>query len=453
MLDYAHQLVDSSDPEAVRRGLLLAEQLTQAQPQDWRAWALAGKAALVCALWYPDARNELLRFSEPRLDLALSLAPADHVARLYFYCALVYELQGRLHDALAATLDAVAADSTAIEFHLKHGLLLQDLGRPDEAAQVYKALPDQPLVRYSRSLLQLQTEDYAAGWSNYACRWQSEEFLRMARVPAWFTRNKLDAEWSGDALGDRTLLVWHEQGLGDTLWGLRFVDLVLEQHRNAQIILCVPKPLVQYVAHNYPTCMVVDDAGARPACDVHVPMLNLPARLGVESWVPAPAHKAPRPSKLRLDRPAVGIVWAGDSSPINDVARSSPIDAWSSLWDVGGVTYVSLQVGAKAAQGPEQLVRPVLETFADTAAVMSGLDLVIGVDTAVMHLAGLLGVPAWLLLGAAKVDWRFASAASTTPWYATTTVYRNTAGWERLMKDVAVQLNCYLEVVHVNNDV
>ena len=281
------------------------------------------------------------------------------------------------------------------------------------------------------------------------CRWRG-------CCPTWRRR----ATWRG-----RTVLLTHEEGFGDTLQFVRYAPLLAA--RGARVLLAVPRPLARLLA---PLAPVVPADGPLPEHDFHCPFFSLPRAFGttpetipaVTSYLAADptlaaawaARLPPRDGARGL---RVGLVWAGQARPwlagfaTLDRRRSASLADFAPLAGLAGVTFVSLQAGPPAAEAarppPEMtLFDPMAEVadFADTAAIVAGLDLVISVDTAVVHLAGALGKPVFLL---DRYDncWRWLSGRDDSPWYPRLRIFRQErpGDWTGPMRRVAAGLREY----------
>jgi hypothetical protein len=248
--------------------------------------------------------------------------------------------------------------------------------------------------------------------------------------------------WQGEALDGKTLFVYAEQGLGDTIQFARFLPLVAK--RGARVVFDCQPELVRLLSG----LAGVDElrpqfqANPLPAADFHVPLLSLPGRLGitlatVPSAVPylsAPlaviGPNVPRPPATRL---AVGLVWAGRPEHANDRNRSMTLEDLLPLADLPGVALFSLQIGPCASDigtaGATPLIydlTPQIRDFADTARLIEQLDLVICVDTSVAHLTGALARPGFVLLPYTP-DWRWLGMREDSPWYPTLRLFRQPA--------------------------
>ena len=348
-------------------------------------------------------------------------------------------LAGILHHA-GDHAAAVAAYLTALRLAPGHGGALSSLGntlralgRLDEAldahARAIATAPesgrDHAIFRLHRAMTLLEAGTFAQGWAEYEWRWR-----RPGHPPRFAA-----APWRGEALEGRAILLHHEQGLGDTLQFVRYAPLVAEH--GGYVILQVQPPLVRLLRTLPGVAQVVARGDKLPPFDCHCPLMSLPLAFGttVESIPSAsaylhadPAHVARWRAHLR-DRmphragPLVGLVWAGlpnlDSweARLIDRRRSlSPADL-TGLAGLPGVRFVSLQQAAspRPIVGLEMIdVMAEMDDFADTAALVGALDLVISVDTAVAHLAAGLGRPVWLL---SRYDgcWRWLRDRSDSP--------------------------------------
>ncbi|HIJ62009.1 MAG TPA: tetratricopeptide repeat protein [Rhodospirillaceae bacterium] len=318
---------------------------------------------------------------------------------------------------------AIAPDFTRICSNLASVMRRQ--GRPREAVDLNRrVLVDSPAdaaAHYNLAILLLGLGHFAEGWRHYEFRWQTKDFpspKRDFRQPLW----------TGEALAGRRILLHSEQGLGDCLQFCRYAPLVATTGR---VILEVQAPLVRLLAGLPGIERVIAKGEPLPPFDVHCPLLSLPGAFGttLDTLPPAPYLRAAgdRAAAWRRrigddGRLAVGLVWAGNPDNPRDFERSLAFSLLAPLLRLEGVRWLSLQVGDRAAdlaQAPMvEDLSPWLTDFAETAALVSGLDLVISVDSAVAHLTGALGRPGWLLLPWAG-DWRWLDGRDDSPWYPT----------------------------------
>ncbi|QCG91424.1 tetratricopeptide repeat-containing glycosyltransferase family protein [Azospirillum sp. TSH100] len=313
----------------------------------------------------------------------------------------------------------------------------QDCGDHDGALTLLRRAatlaPALPSVRYNLAEALLQHGLFAEGWQAYEARWQARE-LALTR-PAC-----ANTEWAGQDIAGKTLLVVEEQGFGDTLQFIRLIPLVKARGAGRVIVQC-RAPLVRLLtgmAGVDAVTAALPDAGSY---DLWVPLLSLMQRLAMlPDHVPAQPYLIPPPDAVQRWSGAlpdtaglrVGLVWAGDprlghaAASRTDARRSLALAQLAPLLTVPGVSWVSLQKGPAAAQlDGAALFDPMAEVtdFADTAAIVRQLDLVIGVDTAVVHLAGALGVPVWVLSRFSGC-WRWLLDRDDSPWYPTLRLFR-----------------------------
>jgi tetratricopeptide (TPR) repeat protein len=330
------------------------------------------------------------------------------------------------------------------------GLALLNQDKADAAAAVYeKALalqPDHPDIRMSLGIAQLLAGDYRMGWRNYEARWETSGIADAQPSPDL-------PPWDGSA--DGKILVHAEQGFGDTLQFCRYVPIVAGAG-NPVVFECQP-PLLTLLRASFADLpedrvTVIARGDPRPPADAHAPLLSLPRLLGTElSTVPAdvpylaadPRATARWRQRFGADKPAIALVWAGNPERQDDRMRSCPAAALAPITAIPGAGFYSLQKDATDAT-PDGMtdLAPHLNDFADTAAAIAALDLVITVDTAAAHLAGGLGKPVWVLLGRGA-DWRYLTGREDSPWYPTMRLYRrmNEMGWQALCERVARHLN------------
>jgi protein O-GlcNAc transferase len=317
------------------------------------------------------------------------------------------------------------------------GNALRDQGQLDTAIAAYdqalRLASDHPRAHLNRALALLLKGDYAEGWDEYEWRWQ---------VPGIARRPSPPPEWDGSNPAGRTLLLYAEQGLGDTLHFVRYAALV--QRLGAKVVVECPPPLARLLASCPGIDVIVPRGQALPPCDAQVALLSLPRILGttldnVPQEVPYlfADPKLLKSWRQELDRLAagklkIGINWQGSAH--GDPFWRLPLDRFAALARMEGVQLFSLHKGPAS----EQLAglpanAPIIDLgsrldetagpFMDTAAVMSQLDLMITADTSTGHLAGALGVPTWICL-CATPEFRWLLNRGDSPWYPTVKLLR-----------------------------
>ncbi|QWT46238.1 tetratricopeptide repeat protein [Azospira inquinata] len=315
---------------------------------------------------------------------------------------------------------------------LEIGLLFKSLARYDLADQAEtRALaltPQNPRAHWNHALTQLVRGHWPEAWAEY-------EWGPTVGTRSGFS-NRLP-RWQGQPLEGRSLLLRSEQGLGDTLQFLRFAPWA--QAQGGQIVLECAAPLAEIAATAPGIHRVVIQQPDLPAdgfgCDLYAPIMGLPHLMGLTLGqlpgctfpyltIPAPARERWE-HQLPGSKPKVGLVWAGNPRHPNDSQRSCPPQALAPLLVQAGVDFYSFQVDQEI---PEELpgLRPLplsLQSFSDSAAALSQLDLLISVDTSMVHLAGALNLPTWLLLPY-NGDWRWLENRTDSPWYPSLRIYR-----------------------------
>jgi tetratricopeptide (TPR) repeat protein len=393
---------------------------------------------------FPEALNHravaYTKLKQPHLALAdleraLVLRPGFAEARGNRGIALV-DLH-RPDEGLADIDDALAALPESPLYLGARATALLRLGRIEEgrqaAARASELEPGIPQHRWHLALAQLALGDYAEGWRNYETRWQLDD---------WPARRLSDAPiWQGQvSLEGKSVLVQSEQGLGDTIHFSRFVLPLVKQ--GAAVTLQVQAPLVSVMATLDPGCAVISEKDEPPAHDYVCPLLSLPLALGLRAdSIPAPIpylHAVPERASLWAGlvapwrRPRIGLVVSGNIDYGNDCNRSMPLAALAPLLDLPA-EFVLLQKEIRDSDRPFLAEHPrirqvadLLGDFADTAALLSHLDLVLAVDTSVAHLAGALGRPLWLLF-AHVPEWRWLMGRLPCPWYPQARIFAQTA--------------------------
>lgn len=389
------------------------------------------------------------------VDRALQLDP-NNVQALNNKGHVLQELD-RFQEAEVLFRRAIELQPRYVDAYINLGLTLQMQNRPDAAIETLRhgiaGFPENPDLHWNLALALLQTGSFADGWQEYEWRW------RMPRFNV-FERHVQAPQWRGEQLAGKTLYVHAEQGLGDTLHFSRYLPEVLRTHRKsgARVIFECAKPLAPLFRCSPAFDGVEVVTEAPDVCDRHTPLLSLPGIVGTTlETVPADIPYLMAPSD-RLDKWAsqighdagsrVGLVWAGSAIYQNDFRRSIPFDLIKTILPTTDARFFSLQVerldAAQAAIGGGQLIDigTGFSDFADTAAAVHHLDLVITVDTAVAHLAGAMGKPVWLMLPKAS-DWRWLLGRDTSPWYPTLRLFRQqqAGDWPPVIEAVSAALS------------
>jgi tetratricopeptide (TPR) repeat protein len=361
---------------------------------------------------------------------------------------------GRPEAALVRYERGLAIAPRTLELHVNKGTALRALNRFDEALKSFSAAaaidPKRAEPHYNTSLARLCLGEFKTGWKDYEWRWRKADWadsLRHLSAPLWLGK---------EPLAGKTILLHAEQGLGDTLQFVRYVTLVAQ--RGANVVLEVQPSLKELLRCVAGATLVIARGEKLPDFDMHCPLLSLPLAFETElATIPAaisylrPAQESVTKWQARMpsgDRLRVGICWAGSAMHLNDRRRSMPIEHFARVLSVPGVDFVNLQKEVTAAQaailnehGVIQLCEEFAD-FADTAAVVSMLDLVVTVDTSVAHLAGAMGKAVGMLVPFSP-DWRWMLDRTDSPWYPTMRLFRQTVidNWigpvEQLSRELA----------------
>ncbi len=354
--------------------------------------------------------------------------------------------QGRPEEAAACFRRVIALrpDDAGAQYNL--GKALKEQGQLDPAIACYRAAialrPDYPDAHENLALALLARGDMPAGWEEYEWRWKTARGCRLRR-------NLAQPQWRGEAAEGRTLLIHAEQGFGDTLQFCRYAAMAAA--RGLRVILEVQRPLLRLLGNLAGVDRVIARGEALPEFDLHCPMLSLPLAFGTTlASIPAPgaylhadaAQTAAWRARLiatGVQGPRIGLAWAGNAALPTDRRRSLAPARLAPLVALPGLHFVSLQKDGPAAPGAFRLTdfTQELGDFADTAALVANLDLVISVDTATAHLAAALGRPVWLL-DRFDPDWRWLRGRRDSPWYPTLRLYRQPrpGDWDPVVAEV-----------------
>lgn len=444
-------------------------------PATARAWFLLG-ATLQMRGWLDEAvasYQQAVRLAPGHVEAHCNLGVALHALR-------------RTDEAMAALRRALELAPTHAESLNNLGNALRDRGSFDEAEACYRRAlevrpdyvearhnlgnalktrglraealacydralairPDLAQVHLSRALAWLEAGDFARGWPEYEWR---------LRCPQFAIPDLPQPRWDGGPLDGRSILLYADHGLGDGIQFIRYAPMV--KARGGRVVVLCRAPLARLLATCDGVDMVVVEGSPTPACDVHAPLMSLPGIFGTDlSNLPAevpylfadPDRVAAWAEELGpSDDVRIGIAWQGNPAHVRDRLRSIPLAKFEPIARRPGVRLFSLQKG----HGREQ-IEAVAGRFAvtdlggrfddlmETAALMTNLDLVIAPDTAPAHLAGAIGVPAWVALPY-EADWRWLSGREDSPWYPTMRLFRQRrwGDWDDVFDRIAAALD------------
>lgn len=438
--------------------------------------------------------RELGKLDEAEACLRRSLAADPRRARSHALLGQVLQAGGRARDAIASYRQSLALDPRAAETLCDLGNALSEENELQDAAAAYRSAialkpdyarahahlattllqcadleaasassdeamrlrPDLPYVRLSRAHLKLMQGDYAAGLPLYEARFHEKALSRAYSIlQQRSARMAGTPRWQGEQAKGASILVWADHGLGDSLMMLRYLPL-LKSRGFGRVALYCEAPLVRLVQAMAAVDEVIPASEALPVgrFDLQCPAMSLPLAFGTRlATIPreVPYLKVP-PAAEKLagvPRPRVGLLWAGNPANPSDHLRSVRLERLAPLVAIPGLSFVSLQK-EDAARQLAASGWPIVDRMAecrdllDSAALIGELDLVIGVDSAVVHLAGALGKPVWLL-NRFESEWRWMREGETSAWYPTLRILRQprAGDWDSVVARAARELANY----------
>lgn len=404
-------------------------------------------------------------------NIYLTLQKYEEAAGYYHQALRLNEFYFKAHNNLGVVYQQLD-DLEQSELYLRRGLeiqpafpeLLNNLGNTlrmqNSLAEAKKAFelaietrPKFAEAHKNLGMTFLLEGQYEKGWQEFEWRWKVELKKRNYDKP----------EWNGELIRSKRLLVYTEQGLGDTLQFIRFLKEPTEA--GMEVILQCQDELVSML-DNFPFANKVvpeSEPISEDSFDYHVPLMSVPMHLQVnEQKIESlpylfPArdrvaywqNRLPQTTNLR-----VGLVWAGNKNHKNDRNRSIKLSELEKLFNISHVQYISLQKGeaeSQAKQYGEKILclGDELKNFTDTTAILSVIDVLISVDTAVVHAAGSIGALAWLLLPYSP-DWRWQLNTEKTPWYRNMRLFRREAGhsWQAVTERLKNELENLKTIKH-----
>jgi tetratricopeptide (TPR) repeat protein len=414
---------------------LLEELSIKAAPAD-RLAGLRARAEIEIAWADRDSAEEAahLAAAEQALRGALAMAP-QHPALLN-NLAMLLRRQGALAEAEthARQLLAIAPQVPESSLTLAAVLAGRDPQREAEAVTLLEraavGAPNHPSLNWNLAHSLMRLQRWPEGWTRYARR-----FERPQRVPP-----PPGPRWDGKPT-DKPLLIWGEQGYGNVIQFARFLPRIAGL--TPRLMLACQAPLLRLLAGLPGLARTVDFGTTLPPYGAHYPLLDLGLALGIQAkdlpgpipYLRAPDSEAPWNELQAAPSPRIGIVWVGNRHP--DPHRSTTLDRFVRLAKRFDISLFSLQIGPAAAdiarEGEGRIIdlAPLIRDFADTAAAIARLDLVITIDTAVAHLAGAMGAPAWVLLPH-RAGWMWHFDLERSSWYPSLRLFRqaSVADWD-----------------------
>jgi Flp pilus assembly protein TadD len=419
-----------------------ASEVLEREPENARATHILGLVA-----------QERGNSAEALEWITRSIKLAPHIPAFHNNLGEALRKSDRLEEALLSYQEALRLKEEYSDAHFNMGIAYRYLGQGEKALACNRRAvalsPHDPEIHLNLSITQFLTGDWENGFIEYEWRWKAQSFGTPRR-------NFRQPQWKGQDVKGKTVLVHAEQGFGDSIQFCRYVPLLAE--RGASVTVEV-HPEVKELLKCLPA-RVIARGEAVGDFDFHCPMLSLPLGCGTRlDNVPAEvpylrassesiAKWAQRLHSAGWTGKKVGLVWAGRPTHKNDHNRSLFLEQFLPLGSVDGIRLISLQQGGAAGQAHRFLDSQTsgmaveqygpFDDFADTAGLVANLDLLISVDTAVVHLAGSLGKPVWML-NPLVCDWRWLLGRDDSPWYPTMRIFRQaeTGKWEEAIQRVA----------------
>jgi Tfp pilus assembly protein PilF len=453
LLDRALQRIPHHPSALFHRGLVHTRQDNPGAAEQCFRSALQTQPTLAIACYHLGLLlkdQQRLDEAEQNLRRALELNPRH--ADAHHAMGNVLQMANRLTDAEASYRQALALQPGHADACNGLGPVLVNQGRLDEAAQVFHHLlqirPDDADGHFSLGMIHLVQGNFAEGWAHYEHRRQlgaATDLRPDLRYP----------EWRGEPLAGRRLLLMGEQGMGDQIQFIRYARMLRDQ--GACVDALVSPGLAELIKTAAGIERVFAALSTTEEYDYWTLMLSVPGRVGTDlSSIPCDtrylqadpslvAQWREHVEPLAAGRRKIGLVWAGNALHRNDRFRSMRLEMLAPLAGIPDIAWFSLQKGPAEADThaglPLHPLGPRLRDFSDTAAAIENMDLVISVDTSVVHLAGALGKPVWVLLPA-NPDWRWLLERRDSPWYPSARLFRQSrlGDWRGVVEQVCAAL-------------
>ena len=382
---------------------------------------------------------------------AIELNPNN--SHFYNNCGPALRALGRFEEAIKCYQKTISLQPNHPAAWYNLGKCYGEAGQPERALEAYNRQlelgGDQAGTRWNRSLANLALGNFQDGWRDYELRWQ-------ATPAAVGRRNFTIPDWTGEPLNGKTLFIYAEQGLGDTIQFVRYAPLIVE--RGGRVIVECQPELVRLIQSMPSIEKVIPQGSPTPSCAYQIAMMSLPLafKTRLETIPSHTPYLFPEDQESSIWRKRlgsekakrnIGLVWAGGRKHPGDARRSLNLDQLSPVAQIPGIHWISLQKGEPANQASGSVFSlsdwtSDLDDMHSTAALMMALDGVVTVDTAVAHLAGALGKPVWLLLPFVS-DFRWLLNCEDSPWYPNMRIVRQPVlgDWDGAVKKLYSILN------------
>ncbi|MBM4146316.1 MAG: tetratricopeptide repeat protein [Nitrospira sp.] len=392
---------------------------------------------------------------------ALQIDPFN--AAIYYNLGNVFQDQDKPDASIKYFQKAIQLDPNLLDAYINMGIAFYDKQQLDSAIMIYqealKFNPNLADAHWNLSHALLLSGNFKEGWKEYEWRWKVKELYQNS-LPQ--TYNFSQEKWDGSDITGLSILLYSEQGFGDTMQFIRYVSLLAQ--RCSRVIVECPKALTTLLRNVKEIDQIIECGSPRPAFDVHCPLLSLPLVFNTTiETIPAkvpymfadPALVRKWREKIQNDIATlkIGLVWATDRLPKK---KSCSLEIFSSLAQMNDITFYSLQKGKADIQAKYPPVGMKLinyaeeiKDFSDTAALIANLDLIISIDTAVAHLAGAMGKPVWTMLPFAP-DWRWMLKREDSPWYPTMKLFRQPfpGDWGSVLSRIETEIGKLLNKTH-----
>lgn len=349
---------------------------------------------------------------------------------------------------------AISIDSASVTAWYNYGITLAAAAQYPQAIATFRQALSLPNgeglnIEWELARCHLAMGNYDLGWPLFAARWKIKEHRHpYPHIPAW----------DGKALIQQRLLIWTEQGFGDTIQCLRFLPSVLERQSSGQVVVAIKQELLALAKSSYPEVQFELPQQVTDAFDVQASLLDLPGffcnsadAIPQASGYLRPTQQVVQDISLRTrypDKVLVGVVWTGSLTFAGNADRALPAAELLERLALPGVQLVSIQKGSATDESAlfrryQVLdVAPSLSNFNDTAQLIKQLDLVIMTDSSVAHLCGALGVPVWVLVPK-PTHWLWMTDTTHSPWYDSMRLFRQSSigYWNDPLDAVSAELH------------